>query len=146
MPATPTTPAPTARQLAKVIDNQGRIDIIVRKVVITPMLLVKSTNYGLIEWLLRFGGSERAKNKLPDNVLLSDEFKKAIRQWIWRSYNDEAVQITRAIRPHLTDDLKQRQADLILKLKANVYGERRLVDNLNIVEEMLQLHWPHTPR
>lgn len=146
MPATPTTPAPTAKQLAKVIDNQGRIDIIVHKVVITPMLLVKSTNYGLIEWLLRFGGSERAKNKLPDNVLLSDEYKKEIRQWIWRSYNEEAVQITKAIRPYLTVELKQRQADLVISTEANVYGERRLPLNKSIIEEMQRLHWPYTPR
>lgn len=138
MPRTGRTP--TAQQLARVMDNQGRIDILPRKTIVTPMLLVKSMEHELIEWLLHFGGHEHEKGKVPDDDLLTNPDPNRVRRWAWRSQNDEAVQIVEAIRPWLKIEQKQLQADLVLMTKVNEYGERRVELNADITAEMEHIH------
>lgn len=138
MPRTGRTP--TTKQLAHIVDRKGRIDVIARRAVVTPMLLVKSTDHDLIEWLLYFGGWEREKGKVADDVLLDTPDPNRVRRWAWRCYNDEAVRLVKAVRPWLTVELKQYQADLLTMVRRNEYGEWRLELNTEIVAEMEHTH------
>lgn len=117
--------------LAGLVDSMnGRLEVSVnRRSNIIPQLVVVTRSLDVLRQLAKFGGSD----------FEGIEARAAGGRMTWRSRGDEAVELTKAIRPMLWDTAKQEQADLILDLKMSPEGERLVEDNPDIVEEMTRL-------
>lgn len=114
----------TKSLLAGAINWRGDIGAHVDMHFVVPRLTIVSDDYNSNEWLLNIGGVYEWKD---DNI-----FKR----WIWRCYDDEAIDILNATRPWLKSHPKRVQADLLLDLKVNSHGERLSELNPNILRDL----------